>query len=180
MTKIAEPSTGWSEASIDAAMRVAQVSMESAERMMRLQLEAAKTFIAEQAETVNALAAAKDAEALTAVRARLAEKTVHSALGYSRDVYAIAAQTQQQLSEMAAQRFAAYQQHMGSAMEKMIKAAPGGSGVAVEAMKSTMVATQTAVESITKAAQQAAELAEANLKSLADAAAIAARDAKKK
>ena len=52
--------------------------------------------------------------------------------------------------------------------------------VAVEAVKSTMAATQTAVESITKAAQQAAELAEANLKSLADAAANAARDAKKK
>ena len=147
---------------------------------MRLQLDAAKTFIAEQAETANALASAKDAEALTAVRARLAEKAVQSALGYSRDVYAIAAQTQQQLGQMAAQRFAAYQQQMGSAMEKMFKAAPAGSGVAVEAMKSTMAATQTAVESITKAAQQAADLAEANLKSLADAAASAARDSKKK
>src|SRR5258705_6197964 len=107
MTKIAEPSTGWSEASIDTALRVAQVSMESAERMMRLQLDAAKTFIAEQAETVNAMAAAQDAEALTAVRARLAEKSVQSALRYSRDGYAIAAQTQQQVRQMGAPRVSA-------------------------------------------------------------------------
>jgi phasin family protein len=180
MAKSPESPNGSSGASIEAALRMAQVSMESAERMIRLQLETARTFVAEQAETASALATAKDPEALTAVRARFAEKAVESALGYSRNVYAIAAQTQQQLSQMAAQRFAAYQQQMGAAMEKIISVAPGGSEVAVEAVKSTIAATQAAMESITKAAQHAAELAEANLKSLADAAASAARDTKNK
>jgi phasin family protein len=175
MAEIPEPLVGLSEASVEAALRIAQVSMESAERMMRLQLDAAKTFVAEQAETANALAGAKDPQALVAVRARLAEKAVESALGYSRDFYAIAAQTQQQLSQMAGQRFAAYQQQMGAAMEKIIKAAPGGSEVAVEAVKSTLAAAQTALDGMAKAAQQAAELAEANVKAVTEAAANAVK-----
>ena len=180
MAENPEPLTGLSEASMKEALRIAQVSMEGAERMMRLQLEAARTFVAEQAETANALAEAKDPGALTAVRARLAAKAVESALGYSRDVFAIAAQTRQELSQVAGQGFSAYQQQMGAAMEKIMKAAPGGSDVAAAAVKATIASTQAAMESITKAAQQAAELAEANIKSLADAAALAAGDPKKK
>jgi phasin family protein len=180
MSKIPEELVGLGKGSVEAALNFAQVSIESAERMMRLQLEAAKTFVAEQAETVKALAGAKDPEALMAVRARLAEKSVESALGYSRNVYEVAAQTQQQLSQLAGQRFAAYQQEMGTAMEKMIKAAPGGSDVAVDALKSTIAAAQAAMDSMTKAAQQAAELAEANVKAVTDAAADAMKGAKTK
>ena len=180
MAKMPEQLAGLNKGSIEAALSFAQVSMESAERMMRLQLEAAKAFVAEQSATAKALAEAEDAEAMMALRARLAEQAVERALGYSRNVYDVAAQTQQQLTKLVEQRFAAYQQEMAAAMERMIKAAPGGSDAAVEAVKSTVAATQAAMDSMTKAAKQVAELADANVKAVTDAAAHALKSGKRK
>ena len=180
MAKMPEQLVGLNKGAIEAALSFAQVSMESAERMMRLQLEAAKAFVVEQSETAKALAEAKDAESMMALRARLAEQAVERALGYSRNVYDVAAQTQQQLTKLVEQRFAAYQQEMAAAMEKIIKAAPGGSDAAVEAVKSTVAATQAAMDSMTKAAKQVAELADANVKAVTDAAAHALQGGKRK
>ncbi len=180
MAKMPEQPAGLNKGSVEAALRFAQVSMESAERMMRLQLEAAKAFVAEQTESAKALAEAKDAESMMALRARLAEQAVDRALGYSRNVYAVATQAQQQLTKLVEQRFAAYQKEMAAAMEKMVKSAPGGPDVAAEAVKSTIAATQAAMDSMTKAAKQAAELADANVKAVTEAAARAFKGTQKK
>ena len=171
---------GLNRDSVEAALDFAQVSMESAERMMRLQLEAARTFVEEQAAIARDLADAKDAEAMMALRAPLAEKAVDRALGYSRNVYEVASQAQQRLGKLVEQRFAAYQQEMVTAMENMLKAAPGGSESAVAAVKSTLAATQAAIDTMSKAAQQATELAESNMKTVTQAAAHALKGAKKK
>lgn len=179
MAKLPDPLAGLNQRSVEAALGFAQVSMASAERMMRLQLEAAKAFVAEQGETAKVLAEAKDPEAMMALRVRLAEKAADRALGYARHVYEAAAQTQHELTKLVEQRFAAYQQEMSAAMEQMIKTAPGGSGVAVEAVKSTMAATQAAMDSMTKAAKQVAELADANVKAVTEAAAHAMKGGNK-
>ena len=180
MSKTPEPYAGLSKQAADAALSFAQVSMESAERLLRLQLDAAKTFVADQAQTAKALAEAKDAEALMAVRARVSEQIVDRVVGYSKNVYEVATQTQQQMSKLAEQRFAALNAEMAGTMENMLKAAPGGSNAAVEAVRSTLAATQSAMDSMTKAAKQAAELAEANVKSVTAAATSAMKGAQKK
>ncbi len=166
--------------SIEAALTFAQVSMESAEKLMRLQLEAAKAFVAEQSETAKELSNAKDADAMMALRSRLAEQAVERALGYSRNMYEVATQTQQELAKVIEQRFSGYQREMAASLEKMFQNAPAGSDAAVAAVKSTIAATQSAMDSMTKAAKQAAELADANVKAVADAATSAFKTTRKK
>lgn len=180
MAKMPEQLTDLNKGAVEAALSFAQVSMESAEKLMRMQLEAAKQFVAEQSETAKALAEAKDAEAMLALRARLAEQAVDRALGYSRNVYEVATQAQQQLTKLVEQRFTAYQQETAAAMEKMIQAAPGGSDAASAAIKSTIAATQAAMDSMTKAAKQVAELADANVKAVTEAATSAFKGTQKK
>ena len=180
MGKVPEQTMGLNNEAIEAALGIAQVSMASAERMMHLQIEAAKIFLAEQTETATALTEAKDAEAMMALRAQLAEQAVESAVGYSRKMYEVASEAQQQLSKLVEKRFASYQNEMTTAVEKMMQAVPGGSNSAAEAVKSTFAATQAALDSMTKAARQAAELAEANVKAVTEAATSAMTAAKKK
>ena len=180
MSKVPEQLQGLNKEAVEAALSFAQVSMAGADRLLRLQLEVAKAFFAEQTETAKALAEAKSPESLMALGTRLAEQAAEHAVGYSRSVYEVATQTQQQLAKLVEDRLAAAQPQIASAMENMLKSAPGGSSAAVEAVRSTIAATQSAMDNMTKAAKQAAELAEANVKAVTDAAASAMKGAKKK
>jgi phasin family protein len=171
MASIPEQFTELNKGQVETALNLAQITMQSAERMMRLQLDATKAFISEQNETASALANTKDPNAMMALRTRIAEQTVERALGYSRNLYEVATQAQQELSRVFAQRFSSYQQEMMGAMEKMLKSSPmGGSEAALNAMKSTMAATQSAMDSITNAAKQTADMADANVRAMSDAA----------
>ena len=151
MAKTPESPADLNKASVEAALSFARVSTESAEKLMRLHLEAARNFVAEQSETVKALAEVKDAESTMALRARLAEQAVDRAVGYSRNVYEVAMQSQQQLTRLIEQHYAAYQKEMVAAMDSM-----------------------------TKAAKQAAELMDANVKAVSEAAASAFKGGVKK
>lgn len=179
MSKMPEQLQSLNKEAVEAALSFAQVSMAGADRLLRLQLDAAQTFVAQQAQTASALGEAKNAESLMALGTRLAEQAAEHAVGYSRSVYEVATQTQQQLAKLVEERLAATQPQIASAMENMLKSAPGGSNAAVEAMRSTMAATQLAMDSLTKAAKQAAELAEANARTITDAASLAMKGAKK-
>lgn len=180
MTKMPEQIQGFNKEAVEAALSFAQLSMAGAERLMHLQIDAAKTFVAEQTESAKALAEAKDPASMMALRARLTEQAVERAVGYSRNVYEVATQTQQQLAKLVEGQLAASQQQFAGAMENMFKAAPGGSNAAIDAVRSTMAATQSAMDSMTKAAKQAADLAEANVKAVTDAATSAMKGPKKK
>ncbi len=180
MTKMPEQIQGFNKEAVEAALSFAQLSMAGAERLMHLQIDAAKTFVAEQTESAKALAEAKDPASMMALRARLTEQAVERAVGYSRNVYEVATQTQQQLAKLVEGQLAASQQQFAGAMENMFKAAPGGSNAAIDAVRSTMAATQSAMDSMNKAAKQAAELAEANVKAVTDAAISAMKGPKKK
>lgn len=177
MSKAAEQFQDLNKEAIEASLSFAEVSMAGADRLLRVQLDAAKAFVAEQAQTAKAIGDAKDAESLMSLRARVAEQAVERAVAYSRDMYEVATQTQQQLARLVAERLTSSQEQIRTAMENMLKVAPGGANPALEAVKSTMAATQSAMESFTKAAKQAAELAEANVKAVADAAASALKGA---
>lgn len=173
MAKIPRNLTELNQGAVESAVEFAQVSMDSAERVMRMQLEAAKKFVAQQSATAKILAGVKDKQELTTLRTHLIEQAVDGLLGYTHDVYTVASQTQRELAKMVEQRFTAYQHEMTGAMEKLIKSAPAGSDPAVEALRSTVAATSIALENMTKAAHQAAALADANVKAMTKAAASA-------
>jgi hypothetical protein len=93
----------------------------------------------------------------------LAQPAVEKAVAYSRSVYEIATQTQEELSKVVEGQFSEMNKNVATALDKAAKNAPAGSDVAVAAVKSAIAAANSAYDSMTKAAKQVAEIAEANV-----------------
>lgn len=181
MFKTPEDFAGFGKSSLDTALKFAQISMESAERMMKLQLDAARSSFEENSKTAKALAEAKDPQQLMNLRAKLAEQSVEKVLSYSKSVYNVASAAQSELSKLMEHAMTSHSKEVMEAMEKVIKATPGGASEAASAaFKTAMSATQTAMENMTKAAHQVTQMADSSIRAATQATAEAAKAAAKK
>jgi phasin family protein len=152
-----------SKASIESLMTIANTAFASAERLAALNLNTARNLLEDTVSSAKALMGAKDVQELMNIQASLAQPTVEKAVAYSRSVYEIASQTQEELTKVFEAQFAEANKTMTSALDKAVKNAPAGSDVAVAAVKSAIAAANSAYDSMTKAAKQVAEIAEANV-----------------
>src|SRR3546814_7105081 len=83
------------------------------------------------------------------------------------------------LSKLTEEQIAQGQQHVSDAIDQIAKNAPTGSEGAVAILKSSLATANSAYESVTKAARQAADTAESNLNAATSATFKAASDAAK-
>lgn len=165
---------------IDTAMRVAKIALDGAERVFRLNLELTKQALEDQAANAQTVGSVKDLQDAVALRNKLAETSSESLMNYSRTLYEISSQSQNELSKLVEERLASLNKNMVAAMDNAAKNAPAGADVAVQAMKSTVAATAAAVDSMTKAAKQVADFADASVKAATTATADAVKTAAKK
>jgi len=166
---------------LETALKFAQISMDSAERMMKLQLEAARTSFEENSKTAKALTEARDPQQLMSLRTKLAEQSVEKMLTYCKSVYEVASATQAEVSRLMEQAMTSHSKEVMEAIEKVMKAAPGGaSDAAVSAFKTAMSATQSAMENMTKAANQVTQMADTSIRAATQATSDAAKAAVKK
>jgi len=146
------------------AIKLASLSLDRAERLAKLNLQAAKVALEQGVEAANTVAAIKDMQEFVAVRAKLTEAGVQTALGYSRGVYQIASETQADISALAEEAWAAYTKGVAAWVEKAAKDAPAGSDAAVTALKSSMAATTAAFDQFSKATKQVVNFADASVR----------------
>ena len=157
------PATDLGRAAVEAASRVAKISMDSAERTLAIQLEYARGAVSQASLNARTFAQVKDMQSLFSVPSRIAESTLENVLGYSRSLYEVAAAAQAEYSRLAEERMANFQAAVARTVDEAAKAAPGGSDVAVAAMKSQMAAATAAFDSFTKAAKNMASFADAGV-----------------
>ena len=74
---------------------------------------------------------AKDPQAALAAQSSLAKPAVEKAVAYSRSIYEITSETQQELAKMVEAQFGDFQKSMASMVELAAKSAPAGSEGAV-------------------------------------------------
>jgi phasin family protein len=160
---IASPLSEISRAAVDAAAAVTRISMDSAERTMAVQIEYAKGALAQATLNARAAAQVRDVQELLALRSRIAENALENMMGYSRSLYEVASEAQSELSRLAEQRMTAFQQAVSETVDQAARVAPGGSDMAVAAIKSQMAATTAAFDSFSKAAKNMASLADAGV-----------------
>ena len=151
------------KANIESLLTIANTAFASAERLAALNLNTARNLLEDTVSNAKALMGAKDVQELMNIQTSLAQPTVEKAIAYSRSVYEIASQTQEELTKVFEAQFAEANKTMTSALDKAVKNAPAGSDVAVAAVKSAIAAANSAYDSMTKAAKQVAEIAEANV-----------------
>lgn len=165
---------------IETVLRFARLSLDSSERLFKVQVEATRTALEENVKNARALAAVKDAQEAVALRQKLIESSVEQASSFSRSVFEIASQAQNELSKLYEERAIAFNKEVVANLDRFVKAAPAGADVAVAAVKSGVQATATAVDSLTKAAQQVAQFTDASVKAATTATADAVKSAAKK
>ena len=151
-------------AGLDAAARLTRISMDNAERVISLQLQYAKGTLEQASAAARAAAEARDVAELLSVRTRSAENAVEWLVNYSRSFYAVASETQSELSKLAEERMAAFQQAVTESVEQASKASPAGGDIAVAAMKSSLAATTAAWDSFNKAAKNVASYTDAGIR----------------
>jgi phasin family protein len=151
------------KANVESLLTLANTAFASAERLAALNLNTARTVLEDAVSTAKTLMGAKDIQELVTLQSTLAQPSLEKAVAYSRSVYEIATQTQEELTKVFEGQYAEINKNVSAVLDKAAKSAPAGSDVAVAAVKSALAAANSAYDSINKAAKQVAEIAEANV-----------------
>lgn len=165
MTKFATPEqfADVSKAGLEALLAQASTVFARAERLAALNLNTSRSLLEDGAANTKAILAAKDPQELVKLQTELAKPMVDKAVAYARSVYDIAAEGQSELSKAFESQIADMNKAFSSALEQAEKAAPAGSEALFAAAKTSMAAASNAYDTMSKAAKQATELAEANM-----------------
>ncbi len=154
-------------------------AFEGVEKLVELNLQVAKAAMGEAADHARAAMSVKDAQELLALQATMLQPAAEKAAAYSRHLYDIAASTQAEVAKVAEAQFAEAQKKFAAGVETVLKNAPAGSENAVALVKSAMAAANNAYDSVSKAAKQAADVAEANFTAVTNTAVKASQAAAK-
>ena len=151
------------KANVENLLTVANTAFASAERIAALNLNTARTLLEDSVSNAKAMLAVKDVQEFANLQTALAQPALDKAIAYSRSLYEIATQTQEEFGKIFESQFAEVNKNVASVLDKAAKNAPAGSDVAVAAVKSAIAAANSAYDTMTKAAKQVAEIAEANV-----------------
>jgi len=151
------------KATVDSLLAVANTALATAERIAALSLGAARTALEDSTSGVKAVLAAKNPNEAVAAQSAMVQPTVEKAVDYSRSLYAISSDTQQELAKMIEAQFADFQKQVSGMVEQAVKAAPAGSESIVAAMHSAVNSANTAFSNMTAMAKQFSEIAQANV-----------------
>ena len=168
-----EQLAGANKANVETMLTLANTAFASAERFAALNLNTARAVLEDSMNNAKALLGAKDLQEVVSLQATLAQPSVEKAVAYSRSVYEISAQTQEEFSKLVEAQFAEVNKNVASTLDKAAKSAPAGSDVAVAAVKSAIAAANSAYDTMNKAAKQVAEITEANVAAATNATAKA-------
>jgi phasin family protein len=165
------------QSSIETALTVANITLQSTERLLDLHMKTAKEALDESMRSAKALSEAKNVQDMVALQSTAAQPGIDKAIAYSRGLYEVASQAQAEINKLVEAQMAQVNDGFIAALDKAAKAAPAGSEPAFAAFKSAMAMANTAYDTFSKAARQAAETAVVN-----GSATVAhvARSAKKK
>ncbi len=165
------------KAAIDSLVAFQGTVFTGFEKLVDLNLKVIKATLDEVSQTSQKVTSVKDAQDAAALTQSLVQPGAEKAMAYSKHVYDIVSAVQAELSKLSESHVAEGQKHVNDAIEQFTKNAPAGSESAVAMLKSSLAQATSAYDSMTKAAKQAAEVAEKNLSAAANASFKAAGDA---
>jgi phasin family protein len=151
------------KATVDSLLSVANTALASAERIAALNLNTARSALEDTVSGVKSVMGAKDPQAAIAVQTSLAKPAVEKAVAYTRSMYEITSESQQELAKMVEAQFGDFQKSMAKMVETATKSAPAGSEGAVAAIQSAIAAANSAFGNMNAVAKQFAEAAQANI-----------------
>lgn len=162
MYNVPEQITSANAASVEAMAVLAKTAFASAERMAALNLNTVRVLLEDSVATTRALLAVKDMQDFVSLQTTLGQPRLTKASAYSRRAYDIASDTQEAFSKVAKAQVLQVNQNLELALAKVGETAPAGSEMAINALRSALVAANSVYDRIAEVSKKLAELAEAN------------------
>jgi phasin family protein len=154
---------------IDAFNTLAHAVFNATEKLVGLNLAAMKAVMQEGAETTRTLLGARNVRELVSLSSALGQPTVDKAVSYSRNVYGIASGAGAEFTKILEAQINDGNRKVTELIEFASKSAPAGSEPLVSIFKSALSASNTAFDTATRTARQAADWAESNFAAVTSA-----------
>lgn len=158
------------KATVDSLLAVANTALATAERIAALNLGAARAALEDSASATKAVLAVKTPDDAAALQSSVLQPAVEKAVSYSRSLYEISSESQQQLAKMLETQFADFQKQVAGLVEQATKTAPAGSESIVAAMQGAVAAANSAFNNMVTMTKQFTETAQANIAAATKAA----------
>ena len=169
-----------SKANVKALEALTGNAFAGVEKLMELNLAASKAMLSESFGNIKSILGAKDPQEAMALQAAMFQPLAEKSVAYARHVTAIASESGAEFTKVFEAKFAEAQDGFGSLVDSLAKNAPAGSETAMAFLKTTMAASQNAIDSAKTSAKKAADAVQANLTAVSDQAIKATASAYKK
>ncbi|MEY3913544.1 MAG: hypothetical protein RL509_1588, partial [Pseudomonadota bacterium] len=136
--------------------------------------------MADSQQQTHAALSVKDAQQLLSLQASLFQPLAEKAVAYNRHLYEIASSTGSDFTKAYEAQVLGAQRAFNELVDNMAKNAPAGSESAVAAFKTAVSAGNNALETVQKAVKQAADMTQAQVRTMSEQVAGAAKSATKK
>ncbi|MEK9720775.1 MAG: phasin family protein [Quisquiliibacterium sp.] len=156
---------------IKASNAAAAKTLEGFQKLAALNMQTAKAAIEESNDQIKSLLAVRDPKALTELVTSLAKPDPDKFSAYASAVYQITKEANGNLAAMIEKQVANSNRQLSESVDKLAKQAPAGSEGAVEFIRQSLAAAQSAYEQVNTATKQFVQIAEANVQGAAKAAA---------
>ena len=165
------------KANLETLSSLTNQALQSIEKLVELNMHIAKQSLSESMTSAKKALEVKDIQQLLAHQAEAVQPMAEKIMAYSRHLYDLAHETQNNFTKSAEKEFQVGQQKMNALVQEWTQNSPAGTDVTVQAMKHAIASANNVYETSQKAVKYAVQVAQTNLNS---AAAPASKAAKKK
>lgn len=168
------------KANLETLVGLTNKAFAGVEQLIELNLAAAKAALADSQHQAHAILSVKDAQQLLGLQASLFQPLADKAVAYNRHLTDIASSTGSDFTQAVEAQVQGAQHAFNELVDTLAKNAPAGSESAVAAFKTAVSAGNNALETVQKAVKQATDLTQAQVRSMSEQVAGAAKSASKK
>ena len=133
------------------------------EKLAQLNLATVRTLMQDGAGAAQNFIGAKDPEEAATVAGAFAQPAPEKMVSYSRSAYGIASEAGVELAKIFEAQLAQSNRKLAEFVDFAAKSAPAGSEPAINLVKNSIAAANSAFDAVAKAARQATETAESNI-----------------
>ena len=163
------------KANLETLSSLTNQALQSIEKLIELNMHIAKQSLSDSMTSAKKALEVKDIQQLLAHQAEAVQPMAEKIMAYSRHLYDLAHETQDNFTKSAEKEFQAGQQKINSLVEQWTQNAPVGSDAAMHAMKQAIASANNVYETSQKAVKHAVSVAQTNLNSATDKAMKAAK-----
>ena len=149
----------YQQAAVDSFVRIANIQLESTKRLADLNFATARELVEEGLKNSKSIGNIRDIKDVVSSAKPVANKT----LAYSRSVYEILATANNELKEIGEAHVAEANKQVATALDNAAKSAPAGSEPFVAFVRSTVSASTSALDQVSRIGKQVASAVESNI-----------------